>query len=112
MILVNLILILLVGGVIAWLSERQHAGLPRWIALLIILFDLGYLVVATDLSWDKITVVPNPSEAATWLLHYKAEWIPRFGISFELAMDGLSLLMVVLTLVLGAISVSASWTDI
>ena len=35
-----------------------------------------------------------------------------FGISFELAMDGLSLLMVILTLVLGAISVSASWTDI
>lgn len=112
MILVNLILILLVGGIIAWLAERQHPGLPRWIALIVILFDLAYLVAATDLSWAKITVVPNPSEAATWLIHYKAEWIPRFGISFELAMDGLSLLMVILTLVLGAISVSASWTDI
>ena len=36
MILVNLILILLVGGVIAWLAERQHPGLPRWIALIVI----------------------------------------------------------------------------
>lgn len=112
MILVNLILILLVGGVIAWISERQHPNLPRWIALLVILFDLGYLFAVADLSWSQIAVVPNPSDATTWLFHYKAEWIPRFGISFELAMDGLSLLMVVLTLVLGAISVSSSWTDI
>lgn len=112
MVLVNLILILLVGGVLAWLSGRQHPGLPRWIALIIILFDLGYLASATDFSWSQLAVIPNPSDAATWLIHYKAVWIPRFGISFELAMDGLSLLMVILTLVLGAIAVSASWTDI
>lgn len=112
MILVNLILVLLAGGVLAWLSARQHPGLPRCIALLVILFDLGYLVTATEFSWSRLAMVPNPADAATWLIHYKSEWIPRFGISFELAMDGLSLLMVVLTLVLGAIAVSASWTDI
>ena len=69
MVLVNLILILLAGGVIAWLAERQHPLLPRWIALFTILFDLGYfLVYMSDLSWSQIAIVPNPSDAATWLV--------------------------------------------
>ena len=39
-------------------------------------------------------------------------WIPQFGIQFHLAMDGLSLLLVLLTLFLGIVSVLASWTEI
>ena len=45
-------------------------------------------------------------------MHFKADWIPAFGISIELALDGISMLMVLLTLVLGAVAVSASWTDV
>src|SRR5205085_3428855 len=39
-------------------------------------------------------------------------WIPQFGISFHFAMDGLSLLLLALTMFLGIMSVLASWTDI
>ena len=39
-------------------------------------------------------------------------WIPRFGIAFELALDGLSLLLIVLTLLLGLVAIAASWSEI
>ena len=38
--------------------------------------------------------------------------MPRFGIHFHLAVDGLSLLMLVLTFFLGVMSVLCSWTEI
>ncbi len=37
-------------------------------------------------------------------------WIPRFGIGFHLAIDGLSLLLVLLTLAAGARGVACSWS--
>ncbi|MFZ3711470.1 NADH-quinone oxidoreductase subunit M, partial [Salmonella enterica subsp. enterica] len=39
-------------------------------------------------------------------------WIPRFGISNHLALDGLSLLMVVLAGLLGVLAVLCSWREI
>ncbi|MGG2013912.1 hypothetical protein ABFY67_32945 [Pseudomonas aeruginosa] len=39
-------------------------------------------------------------------------WIERLGISIHLAMDGLSLLMVALTGLLGVLSVLCSWNEI
>ena len=39
-------------------------------------------------------------------------WIPRFGISIHLAIDGLSLRMVVLTGLLGVLAVLCSWREI
>ena len=39
-------------------------------------------------------------------------WIPALGIGFHLAMDGLSLLLVLLTVFLGMAAVLASWTEI
>ncbi len=43
---------------------------------------------------------------------YTIAWIPQLGISFHLAVDGLSFLMVLLTLFLGIVSVACSWTEI
>jgi NADH-quinone oxidoreductase subunit M len=40
------------------------------------------------------------------------EWIPQYGISFHLALDGLSLLLIVLTVFLGLLSVLVSWNQI
>ena len=41
MVMVNLILILLLGGVIAMLSERAGENMPRRVALVVILAMLG-----------------------------------------------------------------------
>ena len=42
--------------------------------------------------------MPDPVTATDWPLYLKLPWIPRFGIRFELAIDGLSLILVALTL--------------
>ncbi len=39
-------------------------------------------------------------------------WIPAFGASFHLGLDGLSLLMIVLTNLLGLLAVVCSWREI
>ena len=61
---------------------------------------------------EQLSLLPTPNAPQTWLAHTRVEWIPRFGINFELAMDGLSLILVALTLLLGLIAVSASWNEI
>ncbi|MFT5573557.1 MAG: NADH-quinone oxidoreductase subunit M [Cryomorphaceae bacterium] len=112
MLLPNLIFILLIGGGVVWFAERYGSNWPRLIALLIVLADLLYLVSQISaIPMDQFSVVPNAQEAASWLFHYRLDWIPRFGISFELAMDGLSLVLILLTLVLGAIAIISSWNE-
>jgi NADH-quinone oxidoreductase subunit M len=113
MLMINLILILLVGGLLAMLSERFGSHVPRMVALAVVLIDLAYLLLALS-GLPELTGLqaPVPGDPQTWLMHYRAEWIPAFGIRFEFALDGISLLMVLLTLVLGVVAVSSSWTDV
>jgi NADH-quinone oxidoreductase subunit M len=49
---------------------------------------------------------------AVWAEEFKVDWIPRFGISFHLALDGLSILMMLLTAFLGVLAVVCSWTEV
>ena len=111
--LLAMLIIPLVGGLVAWLSERINPNLPRWISLLTIVVGLLYLVsIIGGIPTANFTLVPDIGSSTNWLLHWRLDWIPRFGISIELGMDGLSLLLVVLTLLLGLVAVAASWTEI
>ncbi len=107
MILCWLIGILLLGGMLAWLSEgRLPTVAARWISLAALGIDL---VLALTLWQDGAAdIVPTGG----WLAEVSTEWIGRFGIGFHLGIDGLSLLMVLLTLVIGMLSVGCSWTEI
>lgn len=110
MILAWLIAILFFGGCFAWYGEKWGAKWPRWICLAALSLDL-LLVFALFSRVDSpadVSVVGGGS----WIQHLNLEWIPRFGISFHLAMDGLSLLLVALTVILGFMSISCSWTEI
>ena len=112
MMLLNLILILLVGGCIAWWSERFGDHLPKLIAIGIVLADLIYLIgQLMPLNPAQFALAADISEPSTWLFSYYAQWIPRFGINLQLAMDGLSLILVLLTFVLGAIAIVSSWNE-
>ncbi len=104
MILPALILILMVAGLLAWFTGKRNAMLPRIISLAAILTDAVLLMITLSQG--------QPGGQNTWLIDYKAGWIPQFGISLHLAMDGLSLLLVALTLFIGLISVIISWKEI
>jgi NADH-quinone oxidoreductase subunit M len=103
-----LILVLLVGGLFAWLASRYRQQLARWAALLALLVALVWLLV----FW---ALVPWPSGGAgmgPWVAEANAPWIPRFGIRFHFALDGLSLILTLLALFLGLVAVAASWSEI
>ena len=104
MILVSVIGILLIGGVLAWLAERWSARLARWISL---------IAIGIDFVLAAIVWVGKASHATgRWLDEVDWAWVPGLGIHFHLAVDGLSLLMLALTLFLGIVAVLASWTEI
>ncbi|RBL91573.1 NADH-quinone oxidoreductase subunit M [Chitinophaga flava] len=103
MILLLLILIPLVGGLLSWIAASRSALWSRCIALGCLLINL---VIVFQIWATK------PAAGGKWLYQFKAAWVPHFGISLNLAMDGLSLLMLVLTFFLGALSVLISWKEI
>jgi NADH-quinone oxidoreductase subunit M len=107
MILAWLIIILLAGGLGAWLLEKRTSVLPRWISLAALVIDTLLLVTA----WVQSPVRTDPDQV-TWIIELNKPWIPQLGISLHLAVDGLSLLLMLLTLFLGILSVVCSWTEI
>ncbi len=107
MTLLWMIVILLAGGVAAWLLGRRSLFLARAVCLLALAIDL-VLVVFLWLSAGPRTGAAGPA----WIAEFRGAWIPRFGIGVHFAMDGISLLLAALTIVLGAAAVAASWTEI
>ena len=103
MILVNLIAILLTGAFLAWIAGKWSPLWSRIISIVSLSIDLILI----------ITIVGQPALPGNkWIVDIKLDWIPHFGISMHLALDGLSLLMLILTLFLGIISVIISWREI
>ena len=109
-ILVWLIAIPFLGGLLSWIGELAGGiRYPRWIALftmvLVLILSLG-LWAFGDYRLSGIGDDPQ------WALEFQAPWIDRFGISVHLGLDGLSLLLIVLTNLLGLMAVACSWKEI
>jgi len=105
MIVIWLITVLFVGGLLAWLSGAIHKHLPRLIAVAALIVDVALL----------LTLLPDlntGAASAQWLVLEKWQWIPRFGIHLQFGIDGLSLLMLFLTLFLGVIACGSAWSEI
>jgi len=102
MILVLIIAVLLLAGALAAVAARWSTLLPRWISLA----GLGVDVVLAASLWS------GRAANARWLEEVDYNWAPTFGIHFHLAVDGLSLLLLMLTFFLGIVSVLCSWTEI
>jgi NADH-quinone oxidoreductase subunit M len=103
MILIYLIVILLTGAFFAWITGKTNPVWPRIISLIALSADLIIILF--------FVLQSTPSEN-DWLVSIKFEWIPAFGISLHLALDGLSLVMLILTFFLGIVSVIISWKEI
>ncbi len=110
MILLILIIVLLLGGLLCWYAEQWGSSWSRLIALAALCID-AFLIILLILTVDSISMPQRP-ESTNWLAQIQFNWIPRFGISLHLALDGLSLLLIALTVVLGFIALSSAWTEI
>lgn len=103
-----LILIPLVGAILAWLAGRFGDHLPRWVALGAVAGQLG---LGLGLWWSDPTPYPIDGHGA-WLLEHLVTWLPSLGVRYHLALDGISLLMVLLTGLIGAVAVGVAWKDV
>jgi len=105
MILFWLIILLMGCGLLAWLTARWNNTLPRMISL------AGITVQFLVVIWLWL-IHRQGNGVGRWIISYTHAWIPDFGIQIKLGVDGLSLLMLVLTSFLGILSVLVSWKDI
>ena len=84
-------------------ADGRRDGVIRWLALLISI--LGFAV--TLAIWARFD--PTSSE---FQLVERVPWIPAFGIEYAVGIDGISLLLVVLTGFLTPIALLSSWEGI
>jgi NADH-quinone oxidoreductase subunit M len=94
---------ILFGVVLLAIGRDEHAGMVRWIALVGALLGLAVTV-------PLYTGFEVGSAAMQFV--EKALWIERFQIHYHLAVDGISLWLVLLTAFITVIVVIASWESI
>ena len=109
LILPALILVPFIAGFLCWVVDKVDKHLPRYIALLGMLLTL----VLTVVLWGQGGFSYEIGQATpTWAAQFYVPWISALGINIHLAVDGLSLLMVGLTALLGVLAVGCSWGEI
>jgi len=108
MILIIPLAILMVGGILAWIAASFNKMASRWISLLALLADLAIVIRI----WIKSGASVSLESGTPWIVSVKYDWISRFGISFHLGLDGISLVMLALTFFLGILSILVSWKTI
>jgi NADH-quinone oxidoreductase subunit M len=97
----------LVGMVLIMLIKRENENAIRWVAN--ITAFVGFLV-----SIPLMTAFNNPHyiNANGFRFVYEHSWIPQIGANYKFGIDGISLLLVLLTTLLGSIAILSSWTAI
>src|SRR5581483_3771258 len=97
----SLILFLpLAGAAAILLVNKQNENAIRWIANIVAL--AGFVVSIPLWFWY------NPGNGEFQLIE-RAPWIPAIGAEYFLGVDGLSVLLILLTTMMGFIAVLSSW---
>jgi NADH-quinone oxidoreductase subunit M len=98
-----LVLLPLIGGIAALATGRGRDGLARQIALAVSVVTFVISLVV----WARFDAT-----SAAYQFVERYTWLPDFGISYHIGVDGISLLLVVLTTFLTPISLLCSWESI
>jgi len=98
-----LVLLPLAGGVATLLMRRGQEGGARKVALGASLLTLAVSLVI----WMRF----DPASADYQLVE-RYEWLPDFGISYHVGLDGISLFLVILTTFLTPIALLCSWESV
>jgi NADH-quinone oxidoreductase subunit M len=93
----------LAGAILLLFVSKKQEDAIRWIANVVA--ALGFLVSLP--LWFRY----QPAGEA-WQFVERADWIPSIGAQYFLGVDGFSMLLILLTTLMGVIAVLSSWTAI
>ena len=108
MIIVWLLAVTFASGVLAWIVSSWNRTAARIVCLAGLAIDAILILYVWISHYSDLASGTN----SNWILEYNAVWIKQLGINFHLAMDGLSLLLAALTILLGISSIVCSWNEI
>jgi NADH-quinone oxidoreductase subunit M len=97
----------LVGAIVLLFVPKENKDAIRWIANI---FALGGLLISLPLIpmfWEK-----RFESGFKFVEGASNNWIPTIGAGYFLGIDGISFLLIMLTTLLGWISILSSWTAI
>ncbi|MBL0225734.1 MAG: NADH-quinone oxidoreductase subunit M [Geobacteraceae bacterium] len=107
--LLSVLIFLPLAGCLLLLPVWNCRVSARPIALGVALIELA-LAAWLYASWRGLSTIP--AQLPGYLLQEDAAWIPAFGIRYTLGLDGISLLMVMLTAFTFCVALTVSWNSI
>ncbi len=84
-----------IGGILCCLNMK----FSRFIAI------ISMILTMIESFWLLLKVNSLSKEISLWKMEFVCSWIPRFGINIHLALDGISLIMIILVNILGILSI-------
>src|ERR1700752_1171226 len=100
----------LVGAILLLFVPKENKDAIRWIANI---FALGGFLISLPLIpmfWEKVkSGDPDPFKFIEGTAN---NWIPSIGAGYVLGIDGISFLLIMLTTLLGWVSILSSWSAI
>ncbi len=100
----TLMLVPLLGAVIVAALPGRSSKTAKDLALIFSLITLGLGVIAAT-KFDK-------GATSQFQFGEQHEWIPQFGVSYAVGLDGIALVLVLLSLILTPVCILAAWKDV
>jgi NADH-quinone oxidoreductase subunit M len=100
--LTALILLPVLGALLVAMIQRENEALQKAVGL----------AVSTGVFVLSLTLLTGFRESAEMQFEKQASWIPTYGISYHVGVDGLSLWLVILTTFLTPLCLLGSWKGI
>ncbi|CAL4319436.1 NADH-quinone oxidoreductase subunit M [Buchnera aphidicola (Pterocallis alni)] len=108
MLLLLFILLPLLSIMLCLTCEYVNIKISKWIALI----TMSLVFFLSIFLWGKYFYFHNiVCNKNSWIEEFQIPWIPILGIEFHLGIDGLSLIMLVLSSFIAVISVLCSWDE-
>jgi NADH-quinone oxidoreductase subunit M len=102
-VLTSLVALPVAGAILALVLKRRGDGLVRQLALGVSLVTF----VVSLVLWSRFD-----SASAAYQFVERYTWLPEFGVSYHVGIDGISLMLVVLTTFLTPIALLCSWDSV
>jgi len=100
----------LVGAFLLLFVPKENKDAIRWIANIFALAGFLISLPLVPMFWEKVT--SGDTTPFKFVEGTANNWIPTIGAGYVLGIDGISFLLIMLTTLLGWISILSSWTAI